>query len=70
MSNYSLILHFLFVIGSTALIPLELAFGLVENLRPSAVLESNCECIIAEHDFQFTLDVSGLAIYSYIAVAP
>ncbi len=70
MSNYSLILNFLFLIGGTAFISLELAFGLVENLRPSAVLASTCECIIAERNFQFTLDVSGLAIYSYLAVAP
>jgi len=47
MTNYSFVLRFLFVGGSTAFIFLGSTFGLVEGLHISAVLASTIACLIA-----------------------
>jgi putative flippase GtrA len=47
MTNYSFVLRFLFVGGSTAFIFLGSTFGLVEGLGISAVLASTFACVIA-----------------------
>ena len=47
MTNYSFVLRFLFVGGSTAFIFFGLTFGLVEGLDISTVLASTVACIIA-----------------------
>jgi putative flippase GtrA len=76
MTNFSFILRFLFVGGSTALIFFGLTFGLVEGLHLSAVLASTFACFIAvcynyslHYHWTFASETPhGLALIRYLVM--